>query len=238
MAHDYVYIYIYIFWAVVSVCWLSKLCPDPHGFVIMFLSSPNSDSAAWGCQQTRCQVFGSNNAWHGFSQSTMQSLSRLSLHCIFRSSWILVLMEVMLQTTSKSLVLFPVVYRGVRRKKTSFGVLPCLEEEAHTYITYWWKRASMMEWHERWDDPANKLNTWDDTYEGWQIVTSSPFFSGFSRSHPNRVKQAVLQMNQSSNNCPKLLHLNAPVTFFMTCSQPKGHESCFFFESSKFHPTN
>lgn len=26
-------------------------------------------------------------------------------------------MEVMLQTTSKSLVLFPVVYRGVRRKK-------------------------------------------------------------------------------------------------------------------------
>lgn len=117
MAHDYVY----IFWAVVSVCWLSKLCPDPHGFVIMFLSSPNSDSAAWGCQQTRCQVFGSNNAWHGFSQSTMQSLSRLSLHCIFRSSWILVLMEVMLQTTSKSLVLFPVVYRGVRRKKHPLG---------------------------------------------------------------------------------------------------------------------
>ena len=107
--------------------------------------------------------------------------------------------------------------------------MPCLEEEAHTYITYWWKRASMMEWHERWDDPANKLNTWDDTYEGWQIVTSSPFFSGFSRSHLNRVKQAVLQMNQSSNNCPKLLHLNAPVTFFMTCSQQKGHETCFFW---------
>lgn len=137
----------------------------------------------------------------------MQSLSRLSLHCIFRSSWILELMEVMLQTTSKVCIFS----RGV--KNTSFGVLPCLEEEAHTYITYGWKRANMMEWHERWDDPANK-KTWDDTYEGWQIPTAPPFFSGFSRSHLNRVKQAVLQMNQSSNNCPKLLHLNAPVTFW------------------------
>lgn len=97
-------------------------------------------------------------------------------------------------------------------KNTSFGVLPCLEDEARTYITYWWKRASMMEWHERWDDPANKK------YLRWYLrrMTNPNIFPSFLRVFP-----------ESPKPCQTSSSANEPI--FKQFPQPKGHETRFFF---------